>query len=233
MISGGSVTVAAGGVAVSASVNTGGGLYLYGGTASNTVINGGILQIQSGAITGTVTFTGSGGTININNTAAPAAVISGFAVGDGIALSSLYYNAADTVNVATAGVVTVSAGGATYSYNIAGATVGESDFQLSAAQYGYYGVLLTKTATSAAVIHAASISPANTGTARMNFIAPADTGSAGAAVPSLGDVSAASLFGNGAVPAAVISTSQPAAPMLLTSAGHGYSPVIAAWLHPH
>jgi autotransporter passenger strand-loop-strand repeat protein len=126
----GKVTVI--GVATGTDVKSGGlELVSLGGTASNTVLQGGTLEaVNSGNITGSVTFKGSGGVLVLNQTKMPTAKISGFASGDKIELLSAAA-ASGTVSVAKAGVVTVSAGGKSYSLNIAGAKVGETDFKFS------------------------------------------------------------------------------------------------------
>jgi hypothetical protein len=69
------------------------------------------------------------------------------------------YASSDTVTVNTAGIVTVSAGGATYDVHIAGATVGSTAYVFGP------GSLLTKGVGSAAI----------------KFIAPAVTPASGSA----------------------------------------------------
>lgn len=123
--------VVVGGGATSLVVKSGGlELVSAGGTASNTVLQGGTLEaVSSGNITGGVTFKGSGGVLELNQTQLPTAKISGFASGDKIELLSAA--ASGSVSVAKAGVVTVTAGGKSYSLDIAGAKVGEKDFKFS------------------------------------------------------------------------------------------------------
>ncbi len=120
------------GVATSLVVKSGGlELVSAGGTASNTVLQGGTLEaVSSGNITGSVTFKGKGGVLELNQTQLPTAKISGFASGDKIELLSAAA-ASGSVSVAKAGVVTVSAGGMSYNLNIAGAKVGETNFKFS------------------------------------------------------------------------------------------------------
>jgi autotransporter passenger strand-loop-strand repeat protein len=138
----GEVTVI--GVATGTDVKSGGlELVSLGGTASNTVLQGGTLEaVNSGNITGSVTFKGSGGVLVLNQTQMPTAKISGFEKGDKIELLSAAA-ASGTVSVAKAGVVTISAGGKSYSLDIAGAKVGEKDFKFS-------NHTLTKTAAAMA-----------------------------------------------------------------------------------
>jgi hypothetical protein len=62
---------------------------------------------QGGTVAGTVTFSGAGG-ILYDLGGAVSAVISGFAATDEIDLAAVAYDAADTVGVEKAGVVTVA-----------------------------------------------------------------------------------------------------------------------------
>jgi hypothetical protein len=73
----------------------------------------------------------------------PTNVISGFVAGDTIQLAGVTYVSGATVTVASAGVVSIKDGSNTYNLNIAGATVGETDFQFSSSS------LLTKGAAAA------------------------------------------------------------------------------------
>ena len=81
------------GIAINATVYSGGlQVVESGGTASGTTVSGGTLELQAGAIvSGPINFTGTGGTLQIDDLAsAPGGVqqtdfnaeISGFAVGD-------------------------------------------------------------------------------------------------------------------------------------------------------
>jgi hypothetical protein len=101
------------------------------GTADDTTISGGVVDLTSGAITaGFIDFTGSGGAAQIDDgTAVPGAVISGFSPGDAVDFTFLPYSATDSYSV-SGGVVTISAGGADYQLAIDGATAG--GFQLHA-----------------------------------------------------------------------------------------------------
>jgi autotransporter passenger strand-loop-strand repeat protein len=124
------------------------------GIASNTVISGGTLDVvNAGAEAGAVYFEGTGGAFIIGASTMPTTVISGFAVGDQIELAGVTYSAGAKAQVKTAGVVTITDGGATYSLNIAGAAVGEK-FSFAS------GSILTETAS-------AGLAPA-----QMRFLTP-------------------------------------------------------------
>jgi autotransporter passenger strand-loop-strand repeat protein len=174
------------GTAISTIVSSGGTLNAQGGTVSNTVLSGGTMVLDGGAASGTITFAGSGG--EIQEYATTSAVISGFAAGDTVDLYGYYdYSNTATVAVASAGVVTVSAGGSTYTFDVAGAAVGETDFTVSAALYGYYGFALGKeSASSNAMVASVPANPAP----QMAFLSPvASTVAASAAtVPALSTV---------------------------------------------
>jgi hypothetical protein len=127
---------------------------LTGGTVKATTIAGGDLYLAVGAKTsGTLSFSGTGGILDIASATMPTGTIAGFVSGDTIKLDGVAFNPNDTVTVGTAGTVTIVAPGISYDLNIAGAAKGETDFKFSA------GSVLTTTAAS---------KPA------MNFIAPAN-----------------------------------------------------------
>ncbi len=128
--SGGREEVAFLGSASGSTVSSGGyETVLAGGVESGGKIAGGTLEVISGgAISGSVSFTAGYGELVIDSPTMPVATIYGFATGDAIKLTAVPYAASDTVRVATAGVVTVSAFGSAYNLNIAGATVGETNF---------------------------------------------------------------------------------------------------------
>jgi hypothetical protein len=134
--------VGAGANATSTTIKTGGFEEVYnGGTASATTIAGGELLLNVGATAkGGIAFTTiTGGDLVINSVVMPTTTISGFIAGDTIQLAGIAYNASDKVTVGTAGTVTISTPGISYKLDIAGATVGETDFKFSA------GSVLTKT----------------------------------------------------------------------------------------
>jgi hypothetical protein len=95
------------------------------------MIAGGTLEIDGGTAVAGIVFSGTDGFLS--DYALPSAVISGFTAGSGdeIELSGIGFVSSATVAVKKAGVVTISAGGKTYNLNIAGATVGETDFAFS------------------------------------------------------------------------------------------------------
>jgi autotransporter passenger strand-loop-strand repeat protein len=143
--SGGTQKVYAHGNVVSTTVEAGGVLLVSsGGLETSGTIAGGTLDIAGGGrASGPFDFTGTGGTLVIEGAAIPADVISGFAAGDTIKLSAVPYKVADTVKVATAGIVTVTAGSTNYAVHVAGATVGETDFHFGP------GSLLTRSTAAA------------------------------------------------------------------------------------
>jgi hypothetical protein len=133
-------TLIVGGTVSGGTVATGGiEFVLSGGTASAANINGGTLQVNAGGVlSGSIGFSGTGGELILESPTLPTNVISGFAAGDTIQLAGIAYVSGASVTVTTAGTVSIIDGGHTYSLNIAGATVGESDFFFSS------GSLLTK-----------------------------------------------------------------------------------------
>jgi autotransporter passenger strand-loop-strand repeat protein len=113
--------VVSGGIAYQTSIGLNGAEYVDStGITSNTVIDGGTLVLSRGS-TAEGSIMVSGGVLDIDSTQMPTAVISGFAGGDEIYLSSVPYAASDTVNL-SAGVVEINANGAQYQLNIAGAS---------------------------------------------------------------------------------------------------------------
>jgi hypothetical protein len=123
---------------------SGGSLVLDGGRATDVTISAGILNFAgSASLDGTLKF-GVTGQLIIDSPDSPTATISGFSAEDRISFGQVYYSKTDTVTVNAPGVVTVSAGAETYNLNIAGATVGSTEFSLSE---GNYGLVLTTTAS--------------------------------------------------------------------------------------
>jgi hypothetical protein len=103
---------------------------LSGATIASPTINGGTLNLESGAtLLGTIAFTGTAGLL-ILDAPPPSNTITGFNQSDTIELANVPYLATDTATVGTPGTLTITASGETYSLNIAGAYVGES-FALS------------------------------------------------------------------------------------------------------
>jgi hypothetical protein len=154
--------VLSGGTASKTTVKTGGLEEIYkGATAAGATLAGGELLLQIGAtLTTGVSFTTvKGGELVLDSSTMPTATITGFIAGDTIALPGIIYNPNDSVTVAKAGVVSIVTPGTTYSLNIAGATVGETDLHFSA------GSTLTKSMAGKAVM--AFIRPPETGPALM------------------------------------------------------------------
>jgi autotransporter passenger strand-loop-strand repeat protein len=142
--SGGAQTVFSGGTVSGTQVAKGGTEFVAGTASGSTVsaggvienagnlvapvIAGGILEDEIGKITGTINFTGTGGTLMFYAASPPTNTISGFAAGDEITLKGLTYVSGATATVATAGVVTINNGGQLFKLHIAGTTVGEAGF---------------------------------------------------------------------------------------------------------
>jgi hypothetical protein len=120
---------------------------LSGGTVTATTIAGGDLILDTSASsTGTISFSGTGGIFDIESKTMPGATIGSFVSGDTIRLDGVTYSSKDKVTVATAGTVTIVTPGMSYKLDIAGATVGETDFRFGK------GSLLTKAASPKAVM---------------------------------------------------------------------------------
>jgi hypothetical protein len=134
----------AGSESVDATILKGGVEALFNGaTASATNIAGGTLNLNAGVtVDGGISFSGTSGELTLGGTKMPAAVISGFLSGDTIQLAGITYATGASVAVKTAGTVTITDAGKTYNLNIAGATIGETDFSFGP------GSLLTKTAAA-------------------------------------------------------------------------------------
>jgi hypothetical protein len=130
--------VLSGGTATKTTVKTGGLEEVYkGGTAAGATIGGGELILELGAtLTTGVSFTAvKGGELVLDSATLPTATITGFIAGDTIDLAGIAYTSGDSVTVAKAGVVSINTPGKTYNLNIAGATVGETDFQFSTSSF--------------------------------------------------------------------------------------------------
>jgi autotransporter passenger strand-loop-strand repeat protein len=89
--SGGSVYVFDGGVTIDPMIGSGGvEIVSSGGGTSNATIDGGLLDLQNGASAGSsLFFAESNGTLKVDGTTMPTAVISGFGLGDSIDLAGL------------------------------------------------------------------------------------------------------------------------------------------------
>jgi hypothetical protein len=134
--------------------------------------------LKGSTVSNGITFTGSGGELVLGAGKVLTAVISGFTAGDSVKVTSLAYHSGATVSVKSAGVVTISSGAASYNLNIAGATVGETDFNFGS------GSLLTKTVGSAAMVFLKPAAvPAAADTALPAAVVLADIKPVSAAVP--------------------------------------------------
>jgi autotransporter passenger strand-loop-strand repeat protein len=230
----GSVVVASGGVASGTNIHSGGS-EIVSGTASGSIVSaggyetiasggietagkiaGGTLEIVSGGKLATkLTFSGSGGQLTIDSPTMPTTTISGFASGDSIKLPGVTYVDGSFAYVGSAGVVTVYTG-SSYNLNIAGATVGETDFHFGP------GSILTKGTTALAVTKTA-ITPASTSTAKMSFAAPAAT-------PATGSLNIADLLKT-PVTAWLNGITSSAAPVSAPAPAGSYSLDLAALQH--
>ncbi len=122
--SGGTETVSSGGIETGSIVSSGGDeVIATGGKVSGATIDGGTLELQSGAIvSGAITFGTVVGTLQVDGTTMPTNVISGFSVvGDAVVLDGVSYNTSETLAV-SGNTVTVTNGHTAYALDIAGAT---------------------------------------------------------------------------------------------------------------
>ena len=89
-----------------------------GGTTIATTINGGILELGTGAVaSGAITFTTAGGTLQIGSTAMPTNVISGLAIGDVIDLLGVTYSSGGSATL-MGNVLKVVEGGKAYQLHL-------------------------------------------------------------------------------------------------------------------
>ncbi len=88
-----------------------------GGVISNTVIDGGFVEVNATDVAGYLNFEGTGGTLLLDYSA-PDTVISGFVPGDTIGLYGYYTLADVTATLGSQNVLTASAGGKTYTVNL-------------------------------------------------------------------------------------------------------------------
>jgi hypothetical protein len=110
--------VLAGGIDIGTVISTGGQEFIAtGGTTSNTTIlsgglatisGGGTLDLGAGATeAGSVVFAGIGGKLEIDGTVMPGTVISGFAIGDTIDLTSINSVSVTSVGIGAGNVLQV------------------------------------------------------------------------------------------------------------------------------
>jgi hypothetical protein len=101
-----------------------------GGALTSPVITGGTLELSAGCtVAGGITFAGAGRLV-VDGTDSTDEIY-GFVPSDSIKLSNVPYDPSDQVVVGTPGVVTIVTPDGDYDFNIAGATVGETGFNVS------------------------------------------------------------------------------------------------------
>jgi autotransporter passenger strand-loop-strand repeat protein len=127
--------------ATSTTVDSGGlETVLSGSVTSDTTINGGTLELQSGSlVSGYLTFgPATGGTLKIDGTTMPTAVISGFAVGDRIDLAGVPYDATNAAPLfeTTNNTLEVVEDGAAYNFQFDSSTNIQGSFSLAADSTG-------------------------------------------------------------------------------------------------
>jgi autotransporter passenger strand-loop-strand repeat protein len=94
VLAGGIQSVSSGGTTSGTTIASGGyELVQSGGSGIDTTISGGTLELASGGTLGSevVTFAGNAGTLGIDGTSMPSAVISGFSAGDDVELRTVGY----------------------------------------------------------------------------------------------------------------------------------------------
>jgi len=161
------------------------------GLVASTTIAGGTLETDTYNFSGGVSFTGSGGVLDIGSTQIPQNLfISGFVAGDTIVLpGQIFYSAGAYAVVNTPGVVTISGVAPSfypYNLNIAGAYVGESDFVVSDAYYGR--TTLTKSSTPQMQFLRPHVAPTDAGlnlTPSLDMLTNPSTTTRPAAAPSM------------------------------------------------
>ena len=119
---GGLQTIESGGTATATMVEGGTEYVASGGTALSVVISGGTLELASGASTsGTpITFAvGAEGTLQIDGTAMPSSVISGFVAGDTIDLAGVSFTNSGSATLLSGNVLQVVESSRTYDLNFA------------------------------------------------------------------------------------------------------------------
>jgi len=117
---GSSLYVFSGGTASGASVDAGPTEMVLGGTATDTTIAGGTLELWAGGqASGFIALTGADGVLALTDNAAPAAIISAFAIGDIVDLTNVAWTAAGTALLdPSTGVLTVTEGAMTDSFDL-------------------------------------------------------------------------------------------------------------------
>jgi autotransporter passenger strand-loop-strand repeat protein len=101
--------------ATSATILAGSQAVESGGTASHTVISGGIMELKIGGSAGDkITFAGATGTLQIDDTAMPDSTISGFQPGNTFDLAGVAFDSSGSVDLLTSNVLRVSEVGQHY-----------------------------------------------------------------------------------------------------------------------
>ena len=115
-IAGGAAADGAGGVDGVAGVLGIAGQQLVFGTASGTVIAGGMLVLENGGSlgAGAIRFAGTGGTFQVLGSTAPANVISGFGAADTIDLAAAAFNSSGSLTLQPGNQLVLSEGGQVY-----------------------------------------------------------------------------------------------------------------------
>jgi autotransporter passenger strand-loop-strand repeat protein len=138
VVSGGGTLLLSGGTDEGATVSSGGTLTVSsGGTAVTAAIDGGLVLLASGgSALGGLTFSGSGGVLQIDASTSgallPAAPISNFAQGDAIDLRGVAFVSGATATVGSGSVLTVSDGGHSYTLMLnAGANLAPNTYVVS------------------------------------------------------------------------------------------------------
>jgi autotransporter passenger strand-loop-strand repeat protein len=120
-LDGGSAEIFQGGVANGIVINAGTELTVDpGGTENGAIIAGGYLDLESGASAGTspIVFQGTGGTLEIDGSAPPNNVISGFAAGDAINFFGAAIGAHPSVTLLAGNVLEIVEHGKTYDFQL-------------------------------------------------------------------------------------------------------------------
>ena len=151
ILAGGFQVVESGGRATSTTITNGGSATVAsGGTTHNPTIDGfgAVLDLQSGAIvSGGVTFSGSGGRLDIHGSAMPSNTIFGFVSGDAFNLADVAFDSHGSAILVSSGSVQnqlqVTEGGRTYDLNLDPTQTFSNDF-FHLASNGSGGTLITE-----------------------------------------------------------------------------------------
>jgi len=122
-----------------------------GGTASGTIIDGGLFDLQNGASAGTlpIDFVGTGGTLQIDGTIMPANTIRRFVPGTTIDLTGVTFASGGNATLLAGNVLQVVESGVTYQLNLdpradySGATFGVAQDTATGTNVSVSGVVRT------------------------------------------------------------------------------------------